>query len=189
MDDKFGSKFNKQMEDHSLPCSVLNTALVTLYKGITAKWNREWKEVDVPAPAPNTDSDSESDEKSDSDVEQHPVVAPFELHGSNEVVVPVAASSAAKPSDELDEVTAVKVPASEVPAVEVPASEVPAVEVPASEVPAVEVPASEVPAAEVPEFEQPLVPRKNIVTWDISHLTNEQYEQFKDMAETFGLII
>lgn len=209
MDDKFGSKFNKQMEDHALPCSVLNTALVTLYKGITAKWNKEWKEVDAPAPAPNTDSDSESDEKSDSDVEQHPVVAPFELDVSNEVVIPVAASSTAKPSDELDEIPAVK-PVDEMPDAKEPDAEEPDVEEAASEEPDVEEPdvaehVIEVPAAEdpievaeeempqfdddVPEFEQPLIPRKNVVTFDLTHFTNEQYEHFKEMAETFGLII
>ena len=217
LDDKFGSKFNKQMEDHALPCSILNTGLVTLYKGITAKWNKKWKSHE--AALPKSESESESEESTDEE-EQLLAAAPFQLDGSNVVIVPSEEVSAvkpaeavAKPIEEVVEKPAAK-PVVEVPVVEEPAAKEPAanepsynedaasndVEEPASNGDVSDEPAAEEPIEvaeeempqfdeDVPEFEQPLVPRKNVVTFDLTHFTNEQYEHFKEMAEIFGLII
>ena len=274
-DEHVGSTFNKQMPDHALPCSVLNSALMNIYKQVTTPWSNKWAPLDAAEKARKAaekgvrqksdseeeseeESDEESDEKNDSEkVEQPDSVEAFELHGPNVVVVPLSESSATKPSGELNESSAAKpaevvVKPSEVlneePAAKEPASEVSAAEDPAAEEPAAKEPAAEEPAAEdadaedadaeeaaakeaaeeaaakeaaakeaaakeaaeeaaaeepieveeeempqfdedVPEFEQPLIPRKNVVTFDLTHFTNEQYEHFKEMAEIFGLII
>ena len=118
------------------------------------------------------------------------------------VEVPVAEPDAEVPASE--EPNAEEVDA-EVPVVEEPAAKEPAsddVEESASNEDVSDEDAAEEPEVnelteeqmpqfdeEVPEFEQPLVPRKNVVTFDLTHFTNEQYEHFKEMAEIFGLII
>ena len=215
VDEHVGSTFNKQMPEHALPCSVLNNALFNIYKQVTNPWNKKWKTLEASSPKSDSDSEEEDDEKNDSDEftdeEEQPLAAePFQLDGTNVVVVPPTELPTAKPAEE-----SVVKPAEEV--VEVPEEEV---VVKPSEDPAetldekepddeetdeeaaVEESDEEEPEddelteeqwpqfdGDVPEFEHFVAPRKNVITFDVSHFTHEQYEQFKEMAETFGLII
>jgi hypothetical protein len=46
LDDAFGSKFNKQMENERLPCQPLNDAIYSIYKQVTTPWVAKWVKME-----------------------------------------------------------------------------------------------------------------------------------------------
>jgi hypothetical protein len=58
LDDAFGSKFNKQMENERLPCQPLNDAIYSIYKQVTTPWVAKWSKMEE-----SEKSASESDEE------------------------------------------------------------------------------------------------------------------------------
>jgi len=46
LDDAFGSKFNKQMENERLPCQPLNDAIYSIYKQVTTPWVAKWSKME-----------------------------------------------------------------------------------------------------------------------------------------------
>jgi hypothetical protein len=89
-DEHVGSTFNKQMSEYALPCSVLNNALMNIYKQVTNPWNNKWKTLDT---APKSDSDSEDEDQSSDAV----------LDEAKEVLVPIVKSCAKKVSTEINQ--------------------------------------------------------------------------------------
>ena len=195
LDNKIGSKFNKQMEEHALPCSILNTTLVSLYKGITAKWNKDWKAIDKARQKPDSDEekdDDESDEKSESD-ESTDEMRQFQLDGSNEDVIPYTMEPVIL-EPEVEESKSIlwrsllkKKPLNK-PVVKEPEVEEHAVEEPVVEL---EVEVEELEVEEEPNHDPLSMTPKIFGPFDVSHLTKERYEEFKDefkvIAEKFGI--
>ena len=192
-DEYVGSTFNKQMPEHALPCSVLNNALMNIYKQVANPWNKKWKTLDAASPKSDSDSDSdsESDEKNDSEEsadenEQLHAAEPFQLNGSNEVVIPSAEPVA---EEHMVEVLVVEEPIVEKPITEEPITEEPITEEPIVEEPITEEPITEVVAVEhvveVPVAEEPIAEEPVVEESEAEELSEEEWPQFNDEVSEF----